>query len=70
MPVGYLVPPDLSPAYTTIVVRPDINGEGGLPNSGLVNLSVATSHWKLRIPASSWGNLDVSQIRDIENPFV
>jgi len=66
VPVGYLVPPDLSPAYTTVVVRPDINGEGGLPNSGLVNLSVATSHWKLRIPASSWGNLDVSQIEDIE----
>ena len=66
VPVGYLVPPDLSPAYTTVVVRPDINGQGGLPNSGLVNLSVATSHWKLRIPASSWGNLDVSQIRDIE----
>jgi hypothetical protein len=66
VPVGYLVPPDLSPANTTIVVRPDINGQGGLPNSGLVNLSVAASHWKLRIPASSWGNLDVSQIRDIE----
>ncbi len=66
VPVGYLVPPDLSPAYTTVVVRPDINGQGGLPNSGLVNLSVAASHWKLRIPADSWGNLDVSQIKDIQ----
>ena len=30
VPVGYLLPSELSPAYTTIVVRPDINGVGGL----------------------------------------
>ncbi|HSJ54385.1 MAG TPA: PKD domain-containing protein [Anaerolineae bacterium] len=66
VPVGYLIPAELSPAQTTVVLRPDVNGVGGLPNSGLVNLSVAASHWKLRIPATSWGNLDVSQIKDIE----
>ena len=66
VPVGYLVPAELSPAYTTVVLRPDINGQGGLANSGLDNLSVAASHWKLRIPADSWGNLDVSQIQDIQ----
>ncbi|HEM62234.1 MAG TPA: hypothetical protein ENO24_08080, partial [Chloroflexi bacterium] len=65
VPVGYLIPTELSPAHTTIVLRPDINGVGGLANSGLVNLSVAASHWKLRIPADSWGNLDVSQIKDV-----
>ncbi len=66
VPVGYLIPAELSPAHTTVVLRPDINGQGGLPNSGLVNLSVAASHWKLRIPLHCWGNLDVSQIQDIE----
>jgi hypothetical protein len=66
VPVGYLIPAELNPAHTTVVLRPDINGAGGLANSGLVNLSVAASHWKLCIPADSWGNLDVSQIRDIQ----
>ncbi len=65
-PVGYLVPDELSPAHTTVVLRPDINGQGGLANGGLVNLSVAASHWKLRIPAESWGDLDYTQIEDIE----
>jgi hypothetical protein len=66
VPVGYLIPAELSPAHTTVVLRPAINGVGGLANSGLMNLSVAASHWKLSIPAHSWGNLDVSQIRDIQ----
>ena len=53
VPVGYLVPAELSPAYTTVVLRPDINGQGGEPNSGLVNLSVAATRWKQRIPAGT-----------------
>jgi len=65
-PVGYLAPEELSPADTTIVLRPEINGQGGLANGGLVNLSVAASHWKLRIPEESWGDLDYTQIEDIE----
>jgi hypothetical protein len=65
-PVGYLVPDELSPADTTVVLRPAINGHGGLSNGGLANLSVAASHWKLRIPEGAWGNLDYEQIEDIE----
>ncbi|MGD8398705.1 MAG: PKD domain-containing protein, partial [Anaerolineae bacterium] len=65
VPVGYLIPPGLNPANTTVVVRPDVNGQGGLANSGLVNLSVASS-WILRIPADSRGDLDYAGIKDIE----
>jgi predicted outer membrane repeat protein len=66
VPVGYPLPAELDPENTTVVLRPGINGAGAIPNSGLVNLSVAASSWKLRIPADSKGDLDFGQIEDIE----
>ncbi len=66
VPVGYLLPDELDPANTTAVLRPGINGQGGIANGALLNLSVATANWTFRIPADSRGNLDYSQIEDIE----
>jgi PKD repeat protein len=66
VPVGYVLPAGLDPENTTIVLRPGINGAGAIANSGLINLSVAASSWTLRIPAESRGNLDYSQIEDIQ----
>ncbi|MCJ7549502.1 MAG: Ig-like domain-containing protein [Anaerolineae bacterium] len=66
VPVGYLLPDELDPENTSIVLRPGINGVGGLANSGLINRSVAASSWTFRIPANSKGYLDYSQIEDIE----
>jgi hypothetical protein len=66
VPVGYVLPPELDPKYTTVALRPGINGTGAVPNGGLLNLSVAASSWILRIPASSRGSLDYSQIEDIQ----
>jgi PKD repeat protein len=66
VPVGYVLPAGLDPENTTVVLRPGINGTGAIANSGLINLSVAASSWTLRIPADSRGNLDYSQIEDIE----
>jgi hypothetical protein len=66
VPVGYVLPPELDPEYTTVTLRPGINGTGAIPNGGLLNLSVAASSWILRIPASSRGSLDYSQIEDIQ----
>ena len=61
-----MLPEGLNPVETTIVLRPGINGVGAEPNSGLINLSVATSSWTFKIPAESKGNLDYSLIEDIE----
>jgi uncharacterized repeat protein (TIGR01451 family) len=66
VPVGYVLPAELDPANTTAVLRPGINGAGAIPNSALMNLSVAASTWTFRIPAESRGDLDYSQIEDIE----
>ena len=66
VPVGYVLPAGLDPENTTAVLRPGINGTGAIANSALINLSVAASSWTLRIPAESRGNLDYSQIEDIE----
>jgi PKD repeat protein len=66
VPVGYVLPPELDPEYTTVALRPGLNGAGAIANGGLLNLSVAASSWILRIPASSRGTLDYSQIEDIE----
>jgi predicted outer membrane repeat protein len=66
VPVGYIIPDELAPANTTAVLRPGINGVGAIPNSALLNLSVAASQWTLRIPADSRGDLDYSKIEDIE----
>jgi PKD repeat protein len=66
VPVGYLLPAALDPENTTAVLRPGINGAGAIPNSALLNLSVAASTWTFRLPAESRGNLDYSQIEDIE----
>ncbi|MBN2392314.1 MAG: FG-GAP repeat protein [Anaerolineae bacterium] len=66
VPVGYVLPAGLDPENTTVVLRPAINGVGGIANSGLLNLSVAASSWTLRIPSTSRGNLDYSQIEDIQ----
>ena len=66
VPVGYVLPAGLNPADTTVVLRPGINGEGAIPNSGLINLSVAASSWTFRIPIESKGYLDYSQIEDFE----
>ena len=66
VPVGYVLPEGLDPEDTTVVLRPGINGEGALSNSGLINLSIAASSWTFRIPEASKGYLDYSQIKDIE----
>ncbi|MGD8598680.1 MAG: PKD domain-containing protein, partial [Anaerolineae bacterium] len=66
VPVGYLLPAALDPANTTAVLRPGINGVGAIPNSALLNLSVAATTWTFGIPAESRGSLDYSQIEDIE----
>jgi PKD repeat protein len=66
VPVGYKLPAGLDPENTTVVLRPGVNGVGAIANSGLINLSVAASSWTLRIPANSRGNLDYSQIEDIQ----
>jgi len=66
VPVGYVLPAGLDPENTTVVLRPAINGVGGIANSGLLNLSVAASSWTLRIPSTTRGNLDYSQIEDIQ----
>ncbi len=73
VPVGYSLPPELSPANTTIVLNPglDTNRDGvyeraPVPNGGLINLSVASTSWVLRIPASAQGGLDYSKIEDIQ----
>jgi len=66
VPVGYVLPAELDPENTTVVLRPGVNGSGAIANGGLVNLSVAASSWTLRIPADSKGNLDFGQIEDIE----
>lgn len=66
IPVGYLLPEELDPENTTVVLRPAINGVGAIANSGLINLSVSASSWTFRIPSDSKGNLDFSQIEDIE----
>jgi predicted outer membrane repeat protein len=66
VPVGYVLPAGLDPENTTVVLRPAINGVGSIANSGLLNLSVAASSWTLRIPSTTRGNLDYSQIEDIQ----
>jgi uncharacterized repeat protein (TIGR01451 family) len=66
MPVGYQVPAGLNPVNTTVVIKPQINGAGGERNGGLVNLSVAATGWTFRIPGDSLGDLDLSQVEDIQ----
>jgi hypothetical protein len=66
MPIGYELPPGLNPANISVVVRPGINGNSISRYAGLENLSVAASNWTFHIPYNSKGELDYSQIEDIE----
>ncbi len=66
VPVGYVIPAELDPSNTTVVLRPGINGAGAIANGGLINLSVSAASWTLRVPADSRGSLDYSQLQDIE----